>query len=218
LFRIDLDNRKILNFGLPIPHGPGWDPMMAVSITDDGRYAIAAGTANQGNQWARIYDLTTCNDQEYGYLNSEHADCDYRDITDYLRHNISDFGRFTMFEFGDDYSLFFYNLPSDKSKPARRYMLSAPNAPAKVTTYIALGDSFASGEGIGSYFKGTDEGPTINNCHLSRVSYPYLIGQRLKLDEYHSVACSGARSNNVIGPENIEPDLSIDSRSNQYLG
>ncbi len=219
LFRVDLHTRKVLNFGLPIAHGAGWDPMMAVSITDDGRFAVAAGTAHTGGRWLRVYDLTKCADGEYSYLKSEHANCAYRDLTEYLQSNIADFGRLSLAEFGDDFTLFFYNIPEDPSKPATRYMLRAPNAPDRANSYLALGDSFASGEGAGDYFQGTDEGPMVNNCHLSKNSYPFIIGQRLQLDRYHSVACSGAKTRNVIGPLNLIDDNLLegtkDSRTNQ---
>lgn len=217
MFRIDLNERKILNFGLPIPHGAGWDPMMAISITDDGRYAVAAGTAHAGNQWIRIYDLTKCKDSEYTYLKDRHAGCEYRDITQFIKHNFADTGRFSMAEFGDDFTLFIYNIPTDVKKPAKRYMLRAPNAPNRASSYLALGDSYVSGEGVGNYFRGTDEGPKVNNCHLSKDSYPYLIGRHLKIHNYRSVACSGARIQNITGPEDTDNTLTRENRSNQFL-
>jgi hypothetical protein len=89
--------------------------------------------------------------------------------------------------------------------------------------YLAMGDSFTSGEGDlqgGDWYEpGTDEQgnkDTFENrnlCHLSRRSYPYLLAKQLGyLDGnlsspitpednglFHSVACSGAVIHNVIG-------------------
>ncbi|MCA9328752.1 hypothetical protein KC959_03200 [Candidatus Saccharibacteria bacterium] len=89
--------------------------------------------------------------------------------------------------------------------------------------YLAMGDSFSSGEGDNQggtwYEPGTDEqgdSSTFvgrNLCHLSRRSYPYLIAKDLGLLDgtlsepaspssdslFHSVACSGAKMHNITG-------------------
>ena len=59
---------------------------------------------------------------------------------------------------------------------------------------LAMGDSYISGEGAYSYRDGTDT--SNNKCHLSTVSYPYLLGAKYAA-EYYSVACSGAVINNI---------------------
>ena len=86
--------------------------------------------------------------------------------------------------------------------------------------YLAMGDSYSSGEGDtegGTWYEpGTDEqGDKAtfagrNLCHLSRRSYPYLIATDLGYLStnaetppedglFHSVACSGAKIHNIIG-------------------
>ncbi|MBP6962375.1 hypothetical protein KBB49_02460 [Candidatus Saccharibacteria bacterium] len=91
--------------------------------------------------------------------------------------------------------------------------------------YLAMGDSFSSGEGDlqgGTWYEpGTDEQGNKstfegrNLCHLSRRSYPYLIAKETGyLDGpsaeattppsgglFHSIACSGAVMHNVTGSE-----------------
>lgn len=65
----------------------------------------------------------------------------------------------------------------------------------KTLSYLALGDSYSSGEGdiaeLNHYIKGTSEDGL---CHLSSRSYPYLLGYVWGYDkaEVDSVACSGA--------------------------
>ncbi|PID31629.1 hypothetical protein CR970_04645, partial [Candidatus Saccharibacteria bacterium] len=68
--------------------------------------------------------------------------------------------------------------------------------------YLALGDSFSSGEGApgfanstypNGYIAGTDSLNPRNRCHVSPVSYPYLAAQTLGIDDFISVACSGAK-------------------------
>lgn len=87
--------------------------------------------------------------------------------------------------------------------------------------YLALGDSFSSGEGnlnnsdkgLPSYRWGTNiEGnKTVpkEKCRISEVSYPYLLAQRMQYGEpaigrdmtWASVACSGARIVDIQGNE-----------------
>ena len=74
--------------------------------------------------------------------------------------------------------------------------------------YLALGDSYSSGEGdlVNGYMAGT-EGD--NGCHVSSSSYPYLLRQYWGVLEgkMASVACSGAK---------IWPDYT--ARMDGYLG
>lgn len=122
--------------------------------------------------------------------------------------------------------------------------VTATNYVANVEGYIALGDSFSSGEGDtegGTWYEpGTDEQGNKdtfegrNLCHLSRRSYPYLIAKELgylsgdpntpttPLDTglFHSVACSGAVIHNIIGTKQkiFNPDISENQYRNDYLG
>lgn len=60
-------------------------------------------------------------------------------------------------------------------------------------TYVALGDSYASGEGLDPYERGSDT--AANGCHRStNQSYPELLERRAirRFDHLTSVACSGA--------------------------
>jgi lysophospholipase L1-like esterase len=60
--------------------------------------------------------------------------------------------------------------------------------------YIALGDSFSSGEGVPPFRPGTDELlPVRDTCHRSFHAYPALIaGRRSSLRTWGFWACSGA--------------------------
>lgn len=68
-------------------------------------------------------------------------------------------------------------------------------------SYLALGDSFTSGEGDHEdKFYLYDSNKGFDLCHLSSRSYPFLVEVPLvTLNEVHSVACSGARSIDVFG-------------------
>jgi lysophospholipase L1-like esterase len=62
--------------------------------------------------------------------------------------------------------------------------------------YVALGDSYSSGEGVAPYLPGTDT--TADRCHRSTRAYSQLLrvpGERLVRSFY---ACSGATTANVL--------------------
>lgn len=67
--------------------------------------------------------------------------------------------------------------------------------------YVAMGDSFSSGEGIEPFLLGTDVGsPNENRCHRSEDAYPMLLEEDpdLDLNLTASVACSGATTSNIV--------------------
>lgn len=76
--------------------------------------------------------------------------------------------------------------------------------------YLALGDSYTSGEGdyslLGShsnFMPFTDvEGPPVERCHLSKRSYPYLLRDLYAINAaaMQSVACSGAKTTDIVSP------------------
>lgn len=96
-----------------------------------------------------------------------------------------------------------------------RASLSAPGYTAPTLEYLALGDSYSSGEGdIGKrpdgmsyYLPLTYTYP--DNCHVSSRSYPFLLRDHFAIPEssMKSVACSGAR---IV--------FDYDRPSNGYLG
>ena len=76
-----------------------------------------------------------------------------------------------------------------------KVMLTLPGFESHRLDYLALGDSFSSGEGENHDDYYAPFTNTINDsCHLSTRSYPFLLGDRLGLhkQDFRSVACSGA--------------------------
>jgi lysophospholipase L1-like esterase len=67
-------------------------------------------------------------------------------------------------------------------------------------SYVAMGDSFSSGEGSPVFQYWTDR-ENQNECHRSDAAYPALLENNdgLNLDLVDFVACSGATTNNVWG-------------------
>lgn len=80
----------------------------------------------------------------------------------------------------------------------RSAVLNATPRPA--ASYIALGDSFSSGEGVEPFEAGTST-PNLNTCHRSNYAYARLIsGTSLKIPSLGSNgfrACSGAVTQNI---------------------
>ncbi|USX53824.1 DUF1524 domain-containing protein [Lentzea sp. HUAS12] len=92
--------------------------------------------------------------------------------------------------------------------------LPLPGKPAE--QMVVLGDSYASGEGAGSYFQETDDSGTTgaawrNGCHRSRNAWSRQavlsgtsesVGARAdRFDpglDYHLLACSGAQTENLL--------------------
>ncbi|MCX2968438.1 SGNH/GDSL hydrolase family protein [Streptomyces sp. TRM70308] len=71
---------------------------------------------------------------------------------------------------------------------------------AAAESYVALGDSYSSGVGAGSY------DPASGNCKRSTRAYPELWSDANAPRSFHFTACSGARTpdviNNQLGPLN----------------
>jgi lysophospholipase L1-like esterase len=81
----------------------------------------------------------------------------------------------------------------------------APDATEARAAYVALGDSYASGEGLPPFEAGTDSTPI--GCHRSRdYAYPVVLTRiaRRPLTPARSVACSGVMTGALVG-DNIGP-------------
>lgn len=100
----------------------------------------------------------------------------------------------------------------------------AANYNPSTLTYLALGDSYASGEGdlTDDYLPYTNIygdyriGVPREMCHISRGSYPLLLAKDMDLQQgldMHSVACSGAVLRDVFSAD--KPIYFIDT---QYVG
>jgi lysophospholipase L1-like esterase len=68
----------------------------------------------------------------------------------------------------------------------------APSASAAGTSYVALGDSYSSGVGSGSYISSSGD------CLRSTLAYSQLWANAHAPTSYSSVACSGAKTTDVI--------------------
>lgn len=183
--RVNLKTFEVLPFGTKFDYGIGLPPDAKTAITNDGRYAAVA-SKNQGR--FILYDLDTC--AAVPSTINEPVYCQSRDLKDFMKQQVDGYDAIlqTRFLNNDLLALYASYKVGEVSKKAR-FLIGNTNITSKID-YLALGDSFISGEGAFSYQAGTDK--KGNDCHLSLVSYPYLIGRDLSYTSYHSIACSGA--------------------------
>lgn len=197
ILRINLTNYDVMPFGPAYNYGIGLNPLPQLSITNDGRYAIAAsGDFNNFN----LYDLDSC----IGPIPDriiKPLECQSRNIHSYLQSQINGYIGSSNIRFISNDTLSFNSRRREGAiNLAARYIISTSASQIHRHDYLALGDSYISGEGVYNYQLGTD---TDNNgCHLSLDSYPLLIGQSLNFNSYHSIACSGAETKDITDISN----------------
>lgn len=169
-----------------------WIPGSA-SISNDGKYVAAAV---HGEQYSELYisDLSQCTKGERAEAVLPASKCPARTIKNVLKQHITAYKSITLPKFYDNHTLSIYHV--DSTNQYTQYLLQAPNTIEATNIYMAMGDSFTSGEGAYNYNSLTDI-QDQNLCHLSYKSYPYLLNQQFSLQTFNSVACSGARIDNI---------------------
>lgn len=209
--RVDLKNLKFLTLQAQMPTDEeSWYASLDIS-PDGGQIAV-----NIYGRPLRLVDAEACSRYESDRI-TEPKFCSIRFLGTSISQVTGDYyGYGNLPTFIDDTTLEFYSDAREGGDTWIYYMF----APGTKDTgkYIALGDSFASGEGAKeeNYFKGTAV-YQINECHLSKKSYPYLLSDLTSVNNMRSVACSGARMLNINGNELIDRKLELDNRTNQYL-
>lgn len=192
--RINIESGEVLPFGKVLTYGLGQNPRPKNAITSDGRYALEA---TRDASTFTIYDLSTCTSAPDSI--SQPVGCQGRNLinTGYLSSLIPGYSGTLYARFIDEMTIKFYAsyLEGSVTKYAE-YVLSTSSGAASQLQYLALGDSYISGEGTFDYIAGTDT--AANKCHQSKYSYPSLIGHDLSYDSFNSVACSGATTVDVI--------------------
>lgn len=155
----------------------------AVALSPDGRLAATSYPVIDGydpEHQIALWDLDNC---------SVGNQLCQRPLADYLSSQLPGLTAVGNLKFIDNQTLELSAAVENVSGMSF-YWLSTELVPRQ--PYLALGDSFASGEGAYQYLEGTDV--PANKCHNSLVSYPYLLNSQAK-----SVACSGALIDDVDG-------------------
>lgn len=209
--RVNLKTKEIVPFASGLTYGNGTGQQPRVAISPDGRYAAVAAK----NTLFRVYDLNTCAPTPDAITGP--VGCQYKDIEPFLSNRFRTYNNSYYIRFASNDLLTFITSYTDASGQTKR--IAVRLAPSGQTiedvTYLALGDSFSSGEGAYDYEFGTDE--SSNNCHLSKKSYPYLIAQSAAITEFHNVACSGSIMDDYDNAQG-DRDSNKSGSSNNSLG
>jgi len=212
--RVNLETFEVFKFGLPTDYGIGLDPGYRTAITDDGRF-VSVNEAF-GSNGIDVIDLTNCvppppNTTFRNYLVTGYS-CQSRSLVDALRAAVPGYTLARPREFLTNQTLILYAAYTDSAgnRKAARYFVTAGDIAPAPLEYLALGDSFSSGEGAFNYRAGTDNFPE-NLCHQSRDSYPYLLAQASGKTAFASVACSGARLMHItdVPQYPVSPDQAL---------
>lgn len=185
---VDVQTKDITPFSWPFVYDGGL-LMPQTAASDDGR--TVARASFPGN--FIIADIATCDPVPDAI--TAPVNCNWSWADTFLRAKIPGYKRIYNPRFLNDRLLAFnvwYDTPASHLDSFK--MGFSAELPSN-QDYLALGDSFSSGEGAYDYFVETDTNE--NKCHLSRQSYPYLIGRRVGFRNYHSAACSGAKIQDI---------------------
>jgi hypothetical protein len=214
MLRVNLENLDVLPFGHGFNYSIGLSPSPHTAISNDGRWAVSS-SKDFDNFF--IYDLDSCNSPTPSSIVGP-QNCQSRDLNTLLKQQVPGYLSVSNIKFISDDTLSAYvSYKQGVTTKVAKYIISTSLGSLHQLDYLALGDSYISGEGAFHYRSGTD---TANNsCHLSLISYPILIGRDLNFNSYNSAACSGAKTNDIDNRSlmyggQIDPSV----QRNQYTG
>ena len=164
------------------------------AIRDDGRALALVG--RDTSVWTLVTPSGAPQCEYNSYIESTGpcAQFELPSLSVYVDHS-SVYARF----FGESDSLFIQVV--DSHGVVRHAMTRLRPKPEQANQqsvgYLALGDSYSSGEGETSdYYYRSHTNTRFERCHQSTRSYPFLLGALLSMPT-RSVACSGARTKDI---------------------
>ena len=181
-------------------YGTGYDPTSELAVSDDGKHITVMGM----NAGLAVFDVDpNCGDEA-----TDDRMSSVSPITQPCRAAQIDSGEFiyrlySAFSprFSDDGGELDFYATSYVGE-TREVSLRAEGYGTQRLDYLALGDSFSSGEGEvddNYYLNGTND--EYEKCHVSTRSYPYIISDLLNINPNYmkNVACSGAKMSDIVG-------------------
>jgi len=183
-------------------YGFGLNPSVEFAVSNDGSHMAVMGN----NVSMMIFDINQycgdiATDENMIPISPIVNQCKQSpiDVTDFISHfkNANE----PIFS-NDGGELTFFS--TSYSNEIRQVSLRASGYKRDMIDYLALGDSFSSGEGESDdsyYLNGTDD--EYEKCHVSSRSYPFLVANMLNINPLRvkNVACSGATTLDVIGDD-----------------
>ena len=187
---MNLQTKTVRQFGQSTYRSGGMSPNTKLIVDASGSKVIVFDNEQRTQ---RLYNLDDCTPAAPP---DNKEKCSSIDLTPILNQAIGSGRGYSKANFISRNTLeLFTGQLVDGAVKYQRYFIHPDGAEANSFEYLALGDSFASGEGAYNYKYPTDTAD--NRCHLSLDSYPYLIKKQLSLTTAESVACSGARMKDV---------------------
>jgi hypothetical protein len=212
-FRVDMDTMQMTKFSdWRTDVGLGATQSIEYDISNDGQriaifghdtvnsiYEIVPGCGNTMPASALSVDVARnqdvpCPQLGIGGVTSEVSPSNYRDIVQP--------------QFSDDGGEISYYMTFNDVNPRRVTLRAAGYPKQPPLDYLALGDSYSSGEGdLGKKPDGTDYYTPVSDyvggCHLSERSYPFQLNAHYGFSpgKMQSVACSGAQTKDIIGKD-----------------
>lgn len=198
--RIDLTDFSMQPVEKSLPRTSG-DTLLPAStrIDDSGQTAAIAYNApgGWGEKYFKIIDVSSCtNSMPTAPSQAVPINCKSTDVLPRLKQLLPTVTSVDNVRFSNSHTITFtatYKNAAGQNRYAD-YSLTANGWPRSLKQYLALGDSYISGEGAQSYRNGTDT--PDNLCHQSLVSYPYLLNNLFSSSA--SVACSGAKMHHIL--------------------
>lgn len=212
IVRIDMQTRQVqlIDENYKPAYSQGFRPFTTLAISDDGSSAILGGHGAA----TTVYELSGCTLTNFtvGTHNTVSNGCRARSVQSNLSAQQPGFYGFIDMRFsGDGKSISgrvkYYDFASGTYK-FRFMTYSVAGYQLENVGYIALGDSFSSGEGANDYQLGTDSANPRNRCHLSRNSYPYVAASNVGISDFHNIACSGAKFVDYFSPQENQENVS----------
>ncbi len=199
--RIDTATLEVKPFAASNGYNQFGTPLgSSLAIDNSGRYAALSFAPSGSQDSLKIVDIDSCTTAELpaaigGKVNVE---CPTRDILPAIAGSMTGMRLIPSLRFTNEHVL--EADVQDGANNYARYAVLASGAQKSGANYLAMGDSFMSGEGAWSYRTGTDT--DLNKCHQSILSYPYLLSGRF--NSFASVACSGARAAHITGTTGVK--------------
>lgn len=187
---IDTTTLKARKFGFKTPTYSGAYPKVNTALSENGSLALISTTDGLDS---RLYNLRQCSGMADG---SVVEDCQMVDMFTAIKAKLPNLKNITRAQFTADDTLYFKAKTATTQGVKESWYKAALPQVGPQTEYLALGDSFASGEGAYSYKLGTDQAG--NKCHVSLSSYGHLIKEQLGLVSADVIACSGAKQKDIF--------------------
>ena len=179
-------------------YGLGSDPLVELAISNDGS-SVAVMGSRKGLRVTAVDE--TCGDkvttQTVQYYGADTVACTDSPVNPYALFHA--FYQASYPSFSADGKQLFLTAMSLYGVYSRAVLSPEQGTNQGLYSYIALGDSYTSGEGetnSGAYLPYTDTSP--HSCHVSERSYPFVATALWDVAGI-SVACSGATTTDIAG-------------------